>query len=93
MNMYPKIKYMKKLSPKILAAIGIVTLASCAAPEITTTAITDENRGCVAGFVETSPGKGTIDILFPSDFAPDVQSIKDVSIEVAEEVTRQIGRC
>ena len=48
---------------------------------------------CVAGFVETSPGKGTLDIFFPSDFSPDVQSIEDVSIEVAEKVTNDIGRC
>ena len=48
---------------------------------------------CVAGFVEDSPGKGTLDIFFPSDFSPDVQSIEGVSIETAEKVTQDIGRC
>ena len=75
------------LPSKILVGLGLTILASCAGPKITTTTITDENPygSCVAGFVEDSPGKGTLDILFPSDFTPDVQSIKDVSIEVAEE--------
>ena len=86
---------MKKLPPKILAVIAGTTLVACAGPKLTTTTITDENPygSCVAGFVEDSPGKGTLDILFPSDFTSDIQSIKEVSIEVAEEVTRQLGRC
>ena len=58
-----------------------------------TQSLEKSSGSCVAGFVETSPGKGTLDIYFPSDFAPDVQSIENVSIEVAEEVSIQIGAC
>ena len=86
---------MKKLSPKILLAIGPVSLVACAGPQMTTTTITDEKPDgmCVAGFVEDSPGKGTLDLFYPSNYAPDVQSIEGVSIEVAEEITNQLGRC
>ena len=86
---------MKKLSPKILLAIGLVTLVACTGPELTTTTITDEKPDgmCVAGFVENSPGKGTLDLFYASKYAPDLQSIEGVSIEVAEEITQQLGVC
>ena len=73
---------------------GAFLLASCT-PKNLNSENTLQNSGesCVAGYVETSPGKGTLDIYFPSDVAPDVQSIPDVSIEVAEEVSKQIGVC
>ena len=93
--MYPKITGALQISPKILVAIGLVTLVACAGPQMTTTTLTDEkpDRMCVAGFVEDSPGKGTLDIFYASNYAPDVQSIEGVSIEVAEEITNQLGRC
>ena len=76
---------------------GAFLLASCTPKsntDITSSGISDERTdSCVAGYVEDTPGKGTLDILFPTDFAPDVQSIKDVSIEVAQEVTKQLGTC
>lgn len=72
---------------------GAFLLASCTS-NITGSGITDERTdSCVAGYVEDTPGKGTLDILFPTEFAPDVQSIKDVSIEVAQKVTEQLGTC
>ena len=48
---------------------------------------------CVAGYVETSPGKGTLDIFYVSDYAPDIQNILNVSVKVAKEVTETIGTC
>ena len=72
---------------------GAFFLASCTPKDTSVESPSEKTGGCVAGFVETSPGKGTLDIFFPSDFSPDVQSIEDVSIEVAEEVTKDIGRC
>ena len=81
-------------------AIALTTLAllvSCTPKsntDITASGISDEPRtSCVAGYVENTPGKGTLDIYFPSEFSPDIQSIKDVSIEVAQEVTEQLGVC
>lgn len=73
---------------------GAFLLASCT-PENTSveTASEKTSEACVAGYVETSPGKGTLDIYFPSGFSPDVQSIPDVSVKVAEEVSNQIGVC
>ena len=72
---------------------GAFFLASCTPENTSVESSLEKIGGCVAGFVETSPGKGTLDIFFPSDFSPDVQSIEGVSIEVAEEVTQDIGRC
>jgi len=77
-----------------LLICGAFFLASCT-PRNTSgeNSSTKSSESCVAGFVETSPGKGTLDIYFPTDFAPDVQSIPDVSVTVAEEVSNQIGVC
>ena len=56
--------------------------------------IDDQPDGmCVAGFVEDSPGKGTLDIFFVSNYAPALQSITDVSVETANEITDQLGVC
>lgn len=52
-----------------------------------------ESRGCIAGFVEDTPGKGTLDMYYPSRFAEDVQSISNVSIKVAQEITKNLGVC
>ena len=80
---------------KLLIATAAL-LVGCTGPqEITTTTLTDEKPDgmCVAGYVENSPGKGTLDIFFESDYAPDIQSIEDVSVEVAEEITAELGLC
>ena len=79
---------------KLLIATAAL-LVGCTGPQITTSTLTDEKPDgmCVAGYVETSPGKGTLDIYYPSDYAPDIQSIEDVSIEVAEEITAELGVC
>ena len=37
---------------------------------------------CIAGFVETSAGVGTIDIYAPTKWSPQVQSIPDVGVSV-----------
>ena len=76
---------------------GAFLLASCT-PKIKTdvasSVISDEpDQSCVAGYVETSPGKGTLDIYFPSDFSPNIQSIEGVSIEVTKQVTEELGTC
>ena len=80
---------------KLLIAIAAL-LVGCTGPQqITTSTLTDEKPDdmCVAGYVENSPGKGTIDIFYASDYAPDIQSIEGVSIEVAEEITAALGIC
>ena len=41
---------------------------------------------CIAGFVETSPGVGTIDIYAPTKWSPQVQSIPDVGVSVIPEL-------
>ena len=86
---------MNKLT--LASLVGAFFLASCTPKsntDITTSAISDEPaESCVAGYVEDSPGKGTLDIFFPTEFSPKVQSIEDVSIEVAKEVTEQLGTC
>ena len=82
------------MNKTIALLTGALLLASCT-PENSNVETTSEKPGeaCVAGYVETSPGKGTLDIYFPSEFSPDVQSIADVSVKVAEEVSQDIGVC
>lgn len=80
---------------KLLIATAAL-LVGCTGPQqITTSTLTDEKPDgmCVAGYVENSPGKGTLDIFYASDYAPDIQSIEGVSIEVAEEITAALGLC
>ena len=72
---------------------GAFLLASCTSSITGSGIINERTDSCVAGYVEDTPGKGTLDILFPTEFAPDVTSIKDVSIEVAQKVTEQLGTC
>ena len=52
-----------------------------------------ESRGCIAGFVEDTPGKGTLDMYYPSRFSEEIQSIPGVSIKVAQEITDSLGVC
>ena len=78
--------------------LALALLVSTCTPKINTdvasSVISDEpDQSCVAGYVETSPGKGTLDIYFPTDFSPNIQSIEGVSIEVAKEVTEELGTC
>ena len=48
------------------------------------------NTSCVAGYVEDTPGKGTIDIYTETI---GVESISNVTIKIAEEITQSIGNC
>ena len=73
---------------------GAFLLTSCGSDKLTTTTPTDEPRTmCVAGYVEDSPGKGTLDIFAPTEYSPKVQSIPEVSVTVAEEITAELGLC
>ena len=81
---------------KTLAVItGAFLLTSCAInDDFASSTIDDQPDGmCVAGFVEDSPGKGTLDIFFVSNYSPALQSITDVSVETANEITDQLGVC
>ena len=74
---------------------GAFLLASCSVnDDFASSTIDDQPDGmCVAGFVEDSPGKGTLDIFYDTEFAPKLQSITDVSVETANEITDQLGVC
>lgn len=48
------------------------------------------NTSCVAGYVEDTPGKGTIDIYTETI---GIESISGVTIKIAEEITQSIGNC
>lgn len=41
---------------------------------------------CIAGFVETSPSVGTVDIYAPTKWSPQIQSISDVGVSVIPEL-------
>ena len=72
----------------------VLLLVSCTPKETVVETTSEKSSGmCVAGFVEDTPGAGTLDIYFPSEFSPDVQSIEGVSIEIAREIAVEIGAC
>lgn len=48
---------------------------------------------CIAGFVETSSGKGTLDFFTFTKFSPKIHSLENVSIKTAKTITKQIGVC
>ena len=74
--------------------VGAFLLTSCTPKNNNVKTISEKSDGmCVAGFVETTPGAGTLDIYFPSEFSPPVQSIEGVSIEVAQEISNEVGVC
>ena len=77
--------------------LALITLTACSSPKTTTsTTTTDESTTsypCIAGFVEDAPGVGTLDFFFPSEFTEDIQSVSEVSVKVAEEITKSIGVC
>ena len=76
---------------------GAFLLSACTPKsEVKSSSVEDTRQRyemCVAGYVETSPGKGTLDIFYVSDYAPDIQNIVNVSVKVAKEVTEMIGTC
>ena len=45
---------------------------------------------CVAGFVEDTPGKGTLDIYTKTI---GIESISNVSIEIAKDIAANLGAC
>ena len=74
--------------------VGAFLLTSCGSTNLTTSTPDDKPRTmCVAGFVEDTPGKGTLDIYAPTKYSPEIQSISNVSVKVAEEVTADLGLC
>ena len=76
-------------------AIAMLTASCSPTIENNSTTINDKptSHSCVAGFVEDSPGYGTLDIFADTEFSTKVQSISDVSVKVAEEITEQLGVC
>ena len=44
------------------------------------------NKTCIAGFVETGPNVGTVDIYSPSKWSPNIQSISGISKEFLAEL-------
>ena len=74
---------------------GAFLLASCSVnDDFASSTIDDKPDGmCVAGYVEDSPGKGTLDIFYSSNYSPNLQSIPNVSVETAQEITEALGVC
>ena len=94
---------MKKESPEFWGALwgssigsGLVaTLVILTSPYVNDDFATQfidhtANTSCVAGYVEDTPGKGTIDIYTETI---GIESISNISIKIAEEITQSIGNC
>ena len=102
-QLYPNQSIMKKESPEFWGALWgssigcgviatLVLLTSCKVNDrFASRFITDSaNTSCVAGYVEDTPGKGTIDIYTETI---GIESISGVTIKIAEEITQSIGNC
>tara|TARA_R110002012_G_scaffold222330_1_gene394164 strand:- start:632 stop:886 length:255 start_codon:yes stop_codon:yes gene_type:complete len=84
---------MIKRIPVFLGVIASITLlTSCKVNDKFASSIIDDsaNTSCVAGYVEDTPGKGTLDIYTETI---GIETITDVSIEVAEQISDSIGNC
>ena len=94
---------MKKESPEFWGALfgssigsGVVAiLVVLTSPNVNddfaTNFIDDStNTSCVAGYVEDTPGKGTLDVYTETI---GIESISGVTIKIAEEITQSIGNC
>ena len=94
---------MKKESPEFWGALWgssigcgviatLVLLTSCKVNDRFATSVIDDsaNTSCVAGYVEDTPGKGTLDIYTETI---GIESISNVSIEVADDISNSIGTC
>ena len=75
---------MPRISHKLYLLLLLIPLVSCSKPKVTE--VKPENSMCIAGMVETSPGIGTIDIYFDTEFSPKIQSIPGVSIDLELEL-------
>lgn len=51
------------------------------------------DRTCVAGFVQTKPNRGNIDIYTKSGVVNEVQTFEDVSLKTAAKITEELGVC
>ena len=77
----------------IFVSTGIIlSLIGCSKPE----AIVQDDlpdRTCIAGFVQTKPHRGNIDIYTKSGVVNEVQTLEDVSLKTAAEITEELGVC
>ena len=76
---------MSKISHKIYLLFLLIPLVSCGNKPAVTEYKTTLDM-CIAGLVETSPGKGTVDIWTDTEFSPKIQSIQGVSIPLELEL-------
>jgi hypothetical protein len=56
-------------------------------------ALNSIDRTCVAGYVQTGPNNGTLEIYTKSGVVDEIQTLNDVSIETVDEITKQLGVC
>ena len=84
---------MIKRIPVFLGAVAsIALLTSCKVNDRFASSVIDDsaNSSCVAGYVEDTPGKGTLDIYTETI---GIESISNVSIEIADDISHSIGNC
>ena len=78
---------MSYISHRIYLLLLLIPLVSCGTkPEVTKHTTKPTHYMCIAGLVETSPGKGTVDIWTDTEFSPKIQSIPGVSLPLELEL-------
>ena len=71
----------------LIAIVSLAVVAGCSAqPTKVSTPVITLSETCIAGFVETSNGVGTLDLYAPCSNCEDVQTIPDVSTDIIPEL-------
>ena len=76
---------MPRISNRFYLLFLLIPLVGCSKP-VTEEPVKEKPSMCIAGFVETSPGIGTIDIFADTKFSPQIQSISGVSMDLKLEL-------
>ena len=78
---------MSYISHRFYLLFLLIPLVSCGTkPKVTEITTEPTHYMCIAGLVETSPGKGTVDIWTDTEFSPKIQTIPDVSLPLELEL-------
>ena len=83
---------MTKFNVSFLITGLFFAIVGCSQPSDQSTVDSDD-RTCVAGYVQTGPNSGTLEIYTKSGVVDEIQTLNDVSIETVDEISKQLGVC
>ena len=69
-----------------IAIVSLVAVTGCIPKPLEIPSTLEPTDTCIAGFVETSEGVGTLDLYTPSKYSEKLQSIPDVRTVIIPEL-------